>query len=282
MSDKIRSASLRPCIRLISAGLLLAAVNLYLGYELFYRALGYRSVRVESLDAVPGTLCVGGPELGAELREQGWFSEPPGRQKVLQALLWTAASSRNMNACSRIADRFRQVLGQLGMPTRKVVLFRNLFDSLDSHVSVEVEMDGRWVVLDPTLGLSYEDEGGRLLSAQEIKARLFLGGRDAVRVVIAGGSPVRPFYMDSRAFYNNVFLRADDRNTWWRQLPPLRYWLGPRMSYQTVTRESDDHVRFQRMLYFLVIVILPSAQLLLMALVLRRMFRSRSQPGPGA
>lgn len=239
-----------------------------------------RLIRVASLDRVSVRSPAGSEAIRSRLAGEAWAGSDDPRAKVLGALAWTmnrvravgdanrrdpaelleAAEAGAGLGCRGMARLFSAVLATLGIESRLVVLCRNILDGLDTHITVEVRWDGRWVVLDPTFHAAFAAASGEYLSAQEVKAAVFRGAGEA-RIVFLGevAYPARheKYYMDIRQCFNNCFVAAEGSGYRVLRLPPILYWLGPRLYYEKVAQESVLHLELLARYYAGVVVVLP-------------------------
>lgn len=162
--------------------------------------------------------------------------------------------------CGQMAYLLRHVLATLDLPSRTVYLQRNPFDCLDDHTLVEVLVEGRWVLLDPTFNLIFRGVDDRLLNAFEIKKLVFLGRNADVRPVFLGEVRYPPrsqaYYVGLLSLFCNVYVRISGSGGL-SMFPPLRFFVGPRLYYVTVDGESDSSMRFWHHLYTLTVFLLP-------------------------
>ncbi len=164
--------------------------------------------------------------------------------------------------CSGMATLYFNVLRLNGIRARQVYLSRVLFGSDDTHVTVEVFVDGRWVIADPTFRIGYERDG-ELVGAQTIAESLVHGSYGEIRPRFYGQVKYPPrletYYLHWLPLFNNVFVPDGNwpRRSLWMRLPPLRFWYGPKMYFQRTRPLSYDHLRFQDQLYFTLVVLFP-------------------------
>lgn len=186
--------------------------------------------------------------------------------------------------CGDMTAIFEAALGALGYRARKLQLARSVHSALDTHATVEVLVDGRWLLFDPTFNLSARHRG-RWLGAAEVRALLLAGEAPAIELQ-RWGEVRYPARLDEQQSdwllsFNNIFIdeagRFDVIGAW----PPLRYWHGPRRHVLEASERGLWHdeafVRLQR----LFALELPAALLfiggLLIALPLgRRLMRRRA------
>lgn len=221
-------------------------------------------------------------EIRARISQEPWTRGGDALERSLGALRWTmnavsgvepsrltdpGAILRAVDAgrgllCGGMATLYRSVLATVDVPNRLITLSRNIFDETDTHVTVEALVDGRWVLLDPTFHISFRTPGGAFLSAQDVKAHLFGGRRDEVRVTFLGevAYPARydKYYMDLLACFNNVFVAEDGSRHRLLRLPPLVYWFGGTRYYERLPQESVSHLKFMNQYYFVSVVLLPA------------------------
>jgi hypothetical protein len=164
--------------------------------------------------------------------------------------------------CSGMATLYYHVLRAHGIQARRVYLSKALFDGNDTHVTVEVLVEDRWVIADPTFHVGFELHG-ELVGAHAIANALLDGSSASIRPRFYG--PVRypprleVYYLHWLPLFNNVVIPDRDQSghRWWTKVPPFRYWFGPIMYVQTTRNLSYEHFRFQDRLYFGCVVLLP-------------------------
>ncbi|HVK12470.1 MAG TPA: transglutaminase domain-containing protein [Gemmataceae bacterium] len=86
-------------------------------------------------------------------------------QRFVQAIV----SREEAVMCQGAAWLYRDLLNAFGIEAREVSLFSRTY--WENHASVEVRLDGRWVVMDPTFNVAFTDDTGRLLSFAELAKR---------------------------------------------------------------------------------------------------------------
>jgi hypothetical protein len=239
-----------------------------------------RLIRVASLERVSVPAPAGSEAVRSRLAGEAWAQSPDPREKILGALAWTMNRVRKVGSvnrgdpaellgaaeagaglgCRGMARLFSAALATVGIESRLVVLCRNILDGLDTHITVEVKWGGRFVVLDPTFHLAFAGAAGEYLSAQEIKAAVFLG-RGEARPVFLGevAYPARRerYYMDIRQCFDNCFVADEGSRCRALKLPPTLYWFGPRLYYEKLAQESVRHLELLNCCYAGVVVILP-------------------------
>ena len=159
--------------------------------------------------------------------------------------------------CTGMAILYQNTLAAVGLPSRTVRLQRNIRDFYDAHVTVEVLIDGKWVIMDPSFNVTFENPEGELLSAQEIKTLFFKGLHDRVKPVFHGEvkypARLEKYYIDYLPLFNNIFVLDNQKSNSLSKIPPFRYWFGPRAYYEKIPNESVQHLDFtQKMMYFLI------------------------------
>jgi hypothetical protein len=168
--------------------------------------------------------------------------------------------------CSGMANLYFNVLRLNGFIARRTYLMRHLFDRNDTHVTVEVLVDGKWIIFDPTFHVGFE-KNGQLIGAQTISESLHDGSFNTIKPRFYGSVRYPPrletYYTHWLPLFNNVLIPDRDQPylSLWARIPPLRYWCGPVMYFQKVPNVSYEHLRFQDGLYFLFVVVLPLALL---------------------
>ena len=266
---------------LLLAVVAVALLNLSLAWLLLRSHAWGRPIQVPSLASLPPQRMTSVGLFRDRIQDCAWSTAPDPRDRCLGALAWLRDSVHRVEPfcsedpvrllhaveqghgllCDGMALLFQQILAAVGIPSRILWLFRNLFDPLDSHVTVEVWLNDRWVLVDPTFGLCFTDNQGCWVSAQTLKQALFLGQfQDYSPVSLAEGCyPPRlnSYYLHMAVCFNNVFVPVKPRYRWLAKCPLLAYWLGNRFLYERLPKESVRHLRFWRYLGGLVMVILP-------------------------
>jgi hypothetical protein len=261
--------------------LLLIFMNLWGGYQLFSHGFWARLVRVNSLQTLPLQPITPSDFYNRQLSRELFSQLNDPQKQYLGALQWTMNRTDKIGLnphndpdsllfslengygamCNDMAVIYQNSLASMGLPSRKVILMRNIFDLYDTHTTVEVKLNKKWVIMDPTFNVSFTDSRGTLLSAQEIKIFFLKGKYREINPVFYGETkyPARlgNYYLDFLPFYNNVFIADNDNPKWYSALPPFRYWFGPKIYYEKLPAESDHHLRFVQNFYFIVIVVLP-------------------------
>jgi hypothetical protein len=64
--------------------------------------------------------------------------------------------------CTGMAQLFHDVLIFLDIPTRRVLLQRNVFDVFDTHPTIEAFVGGKWRVYAPTFDIALKTDGARI------------------------------------------------------------------------------------------------------------------------
>lgn len=164
--------------------------------------------------------------------------------------------------CGELAALLGDTLTALGIDHRRVVLRKNIFDPHDSHISVEAHCDGRWVLIDPTFNATFTDDAGQPLSAQDIKAHVFTGDRDAIRPTVHGRAlcplALGDYYVDLFACFNNVFvLDEPPLPAAALKLPLLHFFLGRKLFFEKLPDESIAHLRLWQQFYRAAALTLP-------------------------
>jgi hypothetical protein len=172
--------------------------------------------------------------------------------------------------CGGMSRLYLAVLQAHSIEGRLAALRRNLVDAYDVHVTVEVRLGERWVIYDPTFHVNYARQG-ELLGVYEIGKALYQGSYTTIAPVFRGAvsypARLETYYMHWLPLFNNVAVWELGRQEWWARVPPLRYWVGPRYSYQVEHAQQMVQHEFVNRLYFMTMVILPLLILLAIALL---------------
>lgn len=87
----------------------------------------------------------------------------------------TSTKGRAGHVCGGLSILYMQALKAFGLQSRQIGMFASVNEKeapLDSHVSVDVFADGRWVAMDPTFNISLRGADGRPLSWEEARAEM--------------------------------------------------------------------------------------------------------------
>lgn len=259
---------------LVLGALVVTAVGMVVMTQLEREHLVYtRFVRVEDLGAIAPTYPAN--PAAAEFAERFSGDDPIAvMRKVRDAVTCiaddppTESPSELLSyvddgsglVCSGMSSVYRAALEANGFEARLVVAARFLTDPYDSHTTVEVREGERWVIYDPTFGVTFE-RGGRRLSAQELKESLLAEGmRDVVPVEhdtdAEYPATLDEYYMDWRVLFSNVVVRqpADSVAA---KLPIVRWWWGEKRYYEVVEDHSGQNIEFLKELGLIAAVVLP-------------------------
>lgn len=203
--------------------------------------------------------------------------EPQGK-KTPYAILLSAKKENKGTLCSGMASIFHEALALLKIKVRRISLYRNNFNIYDSHASVEIFLNGKWQIYDPTFNVSYKSlvNPSHLMSAQEMKDAFVKGKFSEIKPIFYGETayPARfeTYYMHYLPLYNNVFILEQAAQSFWKKLPPFRYFFyGPRYVYQedSSSPRSCWHLGLQQNMYFVFVALLPAViGIIVLALVL--------------
>lgn len=166
-------------------------------------------------------------------------------------------AQKNGTLCGGMAFLYAEALRRNGVPARELQLNSQLFGGNDTHVTVDVLIDNRWVVIDPTFHIVFEQDGRRM-SASELTTAVRSGKADDIHPVFLGdvSYPARidKYYMGWKPLFHNVVLRREIV-PYWAKLPIVRYWYGAVFHYPP--RVNDEPIRLLNELYFVVVVVWP-------------------------
>lgn len=195
-------------------------------------------------------------------------ADPPTEDPT--ALLETADSGEGL-VCTGLASIYRAALEANGFEARIVVLARFLTDPYDMHTTIEVKEGRRWVIYDPTFGITFERDGRRV-GAQDIKVAFLEGGVELIEPTLQDESAAYPavlddYYMDWRPLFSNVVVRQPAPGMW-AKLPIVRWFLGEKRYYEVVDGHSGSNVRFLNSWYLGSALLYPLTVLVLSAIAL--------------
>lgn len=222
----IRTVSL--LIFLISA-LFLFAFYYFVGHVLFAKivpggAIGAMDYRTQTY-STPSEAGV----LLDDLKKAG-IDRLKGEEQVLATLRWTMnqasaiGDATRLNvpelldyarrggpmACNDMGLVFSEALSALGIPSRRIVLARNIFDKYDVHATVEAWVDGKWRLYDPTFNVS-PVSNGEVIGAFEAR-EIFFHGNWNIEFRFFGDvrypARLENYYMRYKPLFNNAFVVA--------------------------------------------------------------------------
>jgi hypothetical protein len=255
---------------------------------LIYQIRGYACnlLQVDSLTSVMPINSWNLVALKRRIDDETWVREVDIAERCLGALRWTmnrtcvvaVNGERNPDhllrsiesgkgaLCEDMAFMYSHVLTASDVPNRIVFLCRNLFDSGDVHATVEVLLENRWVLMDPTFNVTFVDDIGQLLSAQEIKKLVLSGKCSNIHSVFHGDvlypARIECFYMSILPCFNNVFVvdvTSQISVLFGTKFKICRVFhlLSHRRYFEKLPTESVTHIDFARRLRFVAIIILP-------------------------
>jgi hypothetical protein len=265
----------------VSILLILAVVELWGSYQLLRHGYWARIIKVKSIQSIT----VPQPKIHdyykKRIAKESWVQLQDPEHQCLAALKWTMNQARriapNSNSddpvsllksvesgqgvlCDDMSILYQNVLAALGRPSRKIWLFRNVFDTYDTHSTVEVLLNGKWVIMCPTFGVTFKSSNGRLLSAQNVKEYLSKGRTSEIKTVLNGQTAyparIEKYYINPFLLYNNVFV-VEKSSHLFAKLPLFCYGFGSKLYYEKLPHESDSHLRFIQHLYFIFAVLIP-------------------------
>lgn len=221
-------------------------------------------------------------EFEEALKNEPWIFEKNAELKSLLAMQWTmnlvkkyypnpietrdssrllkSARSGSAIICTGMAILFRQILHCVDIKSRSILLKTNLFNTYDNHETVEVLLNDKWVIMDPTFNITVIDPDHNLLSAMEIKQFLINGHSNDITLKFHGevSYPVRTedYYIGYLSFFNNVFVIKRSKIKL-LNLPLLSYIFGNKLYYEKLPQESNSHLKFWERIYLMSSLILP-------------------------
>lgn len=181
-------------------------------------------------------------------------------------------------ACGSMSEIFREALVLLGHRARSVQLYAGDF-ARDTHVTVEVWLEGRWVVFDPTFHVTFE-AAGRPLGVAEVQ-RLLREKRGAEIEPRHHGPRAYPavlaeYPVEWRQLFANAYVYSSSSSRLFL-VPPLRWWLGPKWY---VFGDADLLLaRGHAGVYLVACQLLPGALLVLFPLAVGWRWGRRSAAG---
>lgn len=157
----------------------------------------------------------------------------------------------------------------LGYRSREIELMASPGNLLDTHVVAEIYLDDQWQVFDPTFNVTYIDESGDGLSAEEIQYRLLRNGGGTVEPMFHGdvNYPVRHenYYLRWPTVFGTVTMRPLSElhtrfgsfNVILRNLPLSGYFFAPNRIYLTPDGKIARYMKVHNFVYVLTFLVLP-------------------------
>jgi len=275
-----------------SLAFLFVAIYLWLFIQM-HRAGGlYRVIATTSLKALsPKQQYLPNVAFKDKIGKEHWAQSDQALERCLGALRWTMdqvhttlnhsrhrepeellkfAAKGGGVLCYGMAVLFQYVLSALGINSRILILYSNLFNSSEIHATVEALLDGKWVVFDPTFHISFTDKDNKLLSALDIRENIFTGRFRDINIIYYGevAYPIRveKYYINIFLMFNNIFVLDQGNLNFLAMIPPLRYWYGPKLYYQKLALESDQHLRFWQWIYLIIVLLIPNCLIIIVIL----------------
>ncbi len=178
--------------------------------------------------------------------------------------------------CNGMAELYLHALRLQGIKARKLFVVKNFGDPYDSHTIVEIFIDGKWRIFDPTFHVSFKKDG-ELLGAQDIAQSLTDGSFLKIEPIFYGevNCPYRldSYYMHWLSLYNNVLFFKYGQyssNSIVRSVMQLlfHYWSGPKLYYFSQSNRSNSYFELLNVFYFLIVCIFPWMIVLIVFLLL--------------
>jgi hypothetical protein len=180
--------------------------------------------------------------------------------------------------CGGMADIFREALLANGIPARRVILQRDIFNVDDSHVTVEAWVDGRWRLYDPTFHIALRSNGERI-GAHEAREHFLKRATHPVEIEFLGDvtypARVDKYYIRYEPLFDHVFVEVERGVGVLRALPVIGVWLAPQRLYQFDAVLGMRAEESYRIAYYMTLVALPIANILLLLALWVRWRQSR-------
>jgi len=184
--------------------------------------------------------------------------------------------------CAGMAQIFRDALLSIGIPARKVILKRSVFDITDTHATVEVWINGKWRIYDPTFHVAIR-AGDERVGASEVREWILHGKGKPVAIEFLGEvaypARIESYHIRYEAHFNNAFVEL--RRAYPRFLQPVvdaGVWLGARHihAYERYSNLSYTDYAVYHVLWGTVVYALPLLSLVLaicLAILSRKVVR---------
>lgn len=162
--------------------------------------------------------------------------------------------------CGQMADIFRETLIAHGIPARRVILERRVFDKEDAHVTVEAWVNGAWRLYDPTFHIALVADGQRI-GAFEARDRWFKRGRAKPEIEFLGEvrypARVPTYYIRYEVLFRHAFVETARGPGVYRALPIAGIWLAPQWLYVSDATIGTVEENVYSFFYYATFVLLP-------------------------
>ncbi len=185
------------------------------------------------------------------------------------------AKNEGVLTCNGMAELYLHALRLQGVKARKLFVVKNFGDPYQSHTTVEIFIDGKWRIFDPTFHVSFK-KNDQLLGAQDIAESIIDGSFSKIEPVFYGevnySCRLDSYYMHWLSLYNNILLFKYPQpvssvvQKLMQQL--TRYWNGPVLYYFSQDGLVNRYFEILNRVYFLIICILPLMIILIVFLLL--------------
>lgn len=170
-------------------------------------------------------------------------------------------------SCGTMSHVFRDALRANGIVARRVILYMDVFDAYDGHVTVEAWVNGKWRLYDPTFHVSVRANGERV-GAAEARDWFVKGTGDKVDIEYLGDVryPARttryPFRYE--VLFKNMYVEVDRSYGLIRGIPIAGYAFAPRWLYVMPDKTfSTSPQEAYRIIYTLAIIVFPGIAVVL-------------------
>lgn len=167
-----------------------------------------------------------------------------------------------------MAQVFRDALLANSIPARKIVLQRNISDTFDTHVTVEVWVDGKWKLFDPIFHIALRKNDERI-GAFAARDWFIKGQGRRVELEFLGEvkypARVTTYPIRYEIHLNNVYVDRYRDIGIVGDIPIVGRWLSRELAYPIEDRGLSTMAQdFYRFLYYTTLVVLPVINLLLL------------------
>ena len=183
--------------------------------------------------------------------------------------------------CGGMAKVFLDALLSLDIPARSITLQRNLFDLYDVHASVEVWLNGKWRLFDPTFHIELRQNKARV-GVFDARNYFIRGIGQPVNIEFLGEVlyPVRieNYHLKYESHFNNVYVDMQRDIGFLGKLPVVGRWLSRELVYSDhESGVSTMPQKFYQFLYYGTLVVAPVINLTLFVVILVLLYRKREE-----
>lgn len=188
--------------------------------------------------------------------------------------MYDHAKNGGMLTCAGMSELYLHALRLQNIKARKLFVVKNIGSDECTHTTVELFIDGKWRIFDPTFHVSFS-KNDELIGAQEMSQSIIDGTYKEITPIFYG-DVAYPFRLETYpnswvALFNNVliFKFGTYASSWVvRNTVGLleRYFTGPTLYYFSAASIENRYMAVLNRVYFLLICLVPIMRLIVFIL----------------